>query len=121
MLQLKSELQHKIRKFNLKLGSLVLVKNSAIELLADHKMKPRYLGLMVVIWYLRGGAFILAELDGSVWQNKVAAFRVIPYLTRKEISYNKEVKDLLDTLEESVKALEEKMDTRDLDKISDTE
>ena len=120
-LQLESELQHKIKEFNLKLGSLVLVKNSAIELSADHKMKPRYLGLMVVIWCFRGGAFILAELDESVWQNKVAAFRVIPYLARKEISYNKEVKDLLDAPEESVKALEEKMDTRDLDKISDTE
>jgi len=48
-------------------------------------------------------------------------FRVIPYLARKEISYNKEVKDLLDAPEESVKALEEKMDTRNLDEISDTE
>ena len=63
----------------------------------------------------------MAELDGSVWQNKVAVFRVIPYLARKEISYNKEVKDLLDALEESVKALEEKIDTRDLDKILGTE
>ena len=48
-------------------------------------------------------------------------FRVILYLARKEISYNKEVKDLLDALEESVKALEEKIDTRDLDKILGTE
>ena len=39
MLQLKSELQDKIKKFNLKLGSLVLVKNSAIELSVDCKMK----------------------------------------------------------------------------------
>ena len=37
------------------------------------------------------GAFIPIELDRSVWQNKVATFRVIPYLTRKEISYNKEL------------------------------
>jgi len=65
-------------------------------------------------------AFILAELDRSVWQNKVAAFRVIPYLTWKEISYNKEVKNLLDALKESVKALEEKMNMRDLGKILDT-
>jgi len=91
-LQLESDLQHKIKEFNLKPGSLVLVKNSAIELSADRKMKPRYLGPMVVIRCLRGGAFILAELDRAVWQNRVAAFRVVPYLARKEISYNKEVK-----------------------------
>jgi len=51
-LQLESDLQHKIKEFNLKLGSLVLVKNSAIELSADRKMKPRYLGPIVVIRYL---------------------------------------------------------------------
>ena len=57
----------------------------------------------------------MAELDGSVWQNKVAAFRVIPYLAQKEISYEKEVKQLLDALEESIKALEDKQKTSDLD------
>ena len=30
---------------------------------------------------LRGGAFILAELDGAVWQNRIAAFRVVPNLS----------------------------------------
>ena len=114
-LQLESDLQHKIKEFNLKPGSLVLVKNSAIELSADRKMKPCYLGPMVVIRCLRGGAFILAELDGAVWQNRVAAFRVVPYLARKEISYNKEVKQLLDAPEESICCLEEKMNTSDLD------
>ena len=108
-------MQHKIKEFNLKLGSLVLVKNSAIELSADRKIKPRYLGPMVIICCLKRGAFILAELDGSVWQNKVAAFRVIPYLARKEISYEKEVKRLLDTPEESIKALKNRQETSDLD------
>ena len=67
MLQLESDMQHKIKKFNLKPGSLVLVKNSAIELSADRKMKPRYLEPMVIICCLKEGAFILAELDGFVW------------------------------------------------------
>jgi len=93
----------------------VLVKNSAIELSADRKMKPCYLGPMVVIRCLKGGVFILAELDRAVWQNKVAAFRVIPYLARKEIPYNREVKQLLDAPEESICHLEEKMNTLDLD------
>ena len=80
----------------------MLVKNSAIELSADRKIKPYYLGPMVVIRCLRGGALILAELDGAIWQNKVVAFRVIPYLTKREISYTKEVKQLLDAPEESI-------------------
>jgi len=94
----------------------VLDKNSAIELSADKKMKPRYLGPMVVIRCLRERAFILAKLDKAVWQNKVAAFRVVPYLARKEIPYNKEVKQLLDTPEESICLLKEKMNTSELDK-----
>ena len=95
----------------------MLVKNLAIELSADRKMKPHYLGPMVVIRYLRGGAFILAELDRAVWQNKVAAFSVIPYLARKEISYNKEVKQLLDAPEESIRRLEKKMNISELDEL----
>jgi len=48
-LQLEKDLQHKIHEFDLKPESLVLVKNSAIEMLADRKIKPRYLGPMVVV------------------------------------------------------------------------
>ena len=56
----------------------------------------------------------MAELDSSVWQNKIVAFRVIPYLARKEISYEKEIKRLLDASEESIKALEDRQETLDL-------
>jgi len=69
---------------------------------------------MVVIRCLKGGAFILAELDRAIWQNKIAAFRVIPYLARREISYTKEVKRLLDAPEENIRLLEEKMNILEL-------
>jgi len=72
---------------------------------ADRKMKLRYLGPMIVLRKLCGGAYILAELDGSVWQNRVAAFRVIPYLPRKKIDFIREVQELLNTLEEDLKEL----------------
>jgi len=101
-LQLERDLQHKIEEFNLGPGSLVLVRNSAIEMSADRKMKPRYLGPMVIVRKLQGGAYMLAELDGSVWQNRVATFRVLPYLSRKKLDFNSEVKDLLDASEESL-------------------
>jgi len=68
-LQLEKDLRHKIQEFDLGPGSLVLVKSSAIEMLADRKIKPRYLGPMVVVKKLQGGAYILAELDGAIWQN----------------------------------------------------
>ena len=90
-LQLERDLQHKIEEFDLGPGSLVLVKNLAIEMSADRKMKPRYLGPMVVVRKSQGSAYILAELDSSVWQNKVAAFRVLPYLSRRKLNFNLEV------------------------------
>jgi len=68
-------------------------------------MKPRYLGPMIVVRKLCGGTYILAELDRSVWQNRVAAFQVILYLPRKKIDFTREVQGLLDASEEDLKEL----------------
>jgi len=76
----------------------------------DRKIKPRYLGPMVVVRKSQGNADILVELDSSVWQNKVVAFRVLPYLSRRKLSFNSEVKDLLDALEKSLLELTAKPD-----------
>ncbi|KAI0037609.1 hypothetical protein FA95DRAFT_1506764, partial [Auriscalpium vulgare] len=67
-----------------KRGILVLMRHTAIEKSLNRKMRPRYLGPLVVISRNRGGAYILAELDGSVLDRPIAAFRVIPYFTRRE-------------------------------------
>ncbi|KXN93029.1 hypothetical protein AN958_10083, partial [Leucoagaricus sp. SymC.cos] len=97
---LEEEIKHKIMSNEVTLGDLVLVKNSSIEKSADRKMKPRYLGPMVVIQWHQGGAFLLAELDGSIWINKVAAFRVVPYLVHTCIKFSAHIQEALDTMPE---------------------
>ncbi|KXN90368.1 hypothetical protein AN958_04237 [Leucoagaricus sp. SymC.cos] len=97
----------KIKDYHFKPESLVLVRNTAIEASANRKIKQRYLGPMVVIARGKGRAYILAKMDGSVWQNKVATFRVMPYLARKSILLPRLVTDVLDVLNETLNELKE--------------
>jgi len=74
-----------IKNFDFKRGSLVLMRNSQIEMSLNTKMQPRYTGPLVVISRNTGGAYILCELDGAVLHRPIAAFRIVPYLARKSI------------------------------------
>jgi hypothetical protein len=55
-----------IKDFHFKQGDLVLMQNMQIEKLLNRKMKPRYLGPLIVLSRNRGRVCILCELDGSV-------------------------------------------------------
>jgi len=67
-----------IQEYDFPVGSLILVCNSRIEKELNCKMKPRFLGPMVVVHQTQGGAYILA----AVSRLRYAAFRIIPYLAR---------------------------------------
>src|SRR5882724_4744345 len=62
-----------IQDFNFEVGLLVLVPNSHVEKELNCKTKPRFLGPMVVVHRTQGGAYILAELNGTVSRLRYAA------------------------------------------------
>ena len=57
----------------------------AIEKSLNRKMRARYIGPLIVMSRNKGGAYIISELNGSVFDRLIAAFRVIPYFTQQRI------------------------------------
>ena len=104
---LRYERDHKavIKDYKFKLGDLILVRNTAIEKSLDKKMKARYLGPMVVIRRTKGGSYVIAELNGALWQQKVGAFRCVPYFARKSIELPENVLEWLDISEEGLQKI----------------
>ncbi|EIN06120.1 hypothetical protein PUNSTDRAFT_32250, partial [Punctularia strigosozonata HHB-11173 SS5] len=75
----------KILDYNFDSGALVLVRNSDNEKNLSGKTNPRYLGPMVVVRRNTGGAYVLAELDGSLSRLRYAAARLVPYHAHSRI------------------------------------
>jgi len=94
-----------IKDYKFQPGDLVLIRNTAIESSLNKKMKERYSGPMIIVRTNKGGSYIIAEISGAVWQQKVAKFRVVPYFARRKIDLPEGIMKIID------------MDESDLDKI----
>jgi hypothetical protein len=95
-----------IQDYDFKCGDLVLMRNTAIEKSLSRKFRNRYLGPLIVISRNRGGAYILCELNGSVFHRPIAAFRVIPYFARQSIPLPP-LEELLDISTEHLREMEQ--------------
>ena len=91
-----------MKDFDFERGDLVLYRNTRVEKEASRKSKPRYLGPMVVVRRTKGGAYVLAELDGTVSFTRFAAFRIIPYFPRTNIVIPDIIDDRLPTISDDV-------------------
>src|ERR1700677_421977 len=83
-----------ICNFDFKRGDLVLIRNTKIDKSLNRKMRPCYLGSLIIISRNYRGAYILSELNGTVLHRPVATFRVIPYFACKSIPLPKNFIDI---------------------------
>ena len=107
----EKEHKNKIKDFVFKPKDLVLIHNMAVENSLDKKMKPQYLGPIMVVVQNRGSAYIVAELNDSVWQEKVGAFRIIPYHARRRMELPQDLLNFIDISRETLAELRESTDT----------
>jgi hypothetical protein len=73
------------------------MRNTQIEKSLNTKMHARYIGPLIVVSCNYGGAYILAELDGTVLHRPIAAFHLLPYFARKSIPLPPDIIDINDT------------------------
>ncbi|KNZ79613.1 hypothetical protein J132_08998 [Termitomyces sp. J132] len=100
------EHKYSIKDFKFKPLDLVLVKNMITESLLSAKMLPWFHGPIVVLTRTQGGNYVVAEMDGMVWQERVAVFRVVPYHTRKQLSLPGGIEEWIDMTPAKLKELQ---------------
>lgn len=108
LLRYERDHQHTIKDLNFIPGDLVLVRNTIVESSLDNKVKARYNGPYIVIRRFAGGSYIVSELNGAVFQQKIGAFRLIAYQARHRIELPENLHELIDISAETLKEMEAK-------------
>ena len=72
--QFERQFETRLMHGNYPPGTLVLIRNTAIEKELNRKTKPRYLGPYKVIQQTKGSSYVLAELDGTELSHPITAF-----------------------------------------------
>ncbi|KNZ79540.1 hypothetical protein J132_09268, partial [Termitomyces sp. J132] len=96
--------EYSIKDFKFK-PLLFLVKNMITESLLSAKMLPWFHRSMVVLIRTQGRNYVVAKMDGTVWQERVAAFRVVPYCARKQLSLPGGIQDWINITPAKLKEL----------------
>jgi transposase InsO family protein len=84
--------------------TLVLVRNNPIEnsVSIERKTANRYMGPYRVVRQTQGGSYALAEMDGALLRHNIAAYRLIPYVQRKDLNaWAKEIESSTNMEDES--------------------
>lgn len=98
---------HRIKDFKFDRGSLALLRHTQIEKSLNRKMRSRYLGPVIVLGRNHRGAYLICELDGTVYDHPIAAFRLVPYFARTRIPLPDNFEDI------SAERVREMMRSRD--------
>lgn len=83
----ESKFARRLQKEFHETGSLVLVRNTPIEnsVSIERKTANRYMGPYRVVRRTQGGSYALEEMNGNLLRHTTAAFRLIPYIKRREL------------------------------------
>jgi hypothetical protein len=86
--EFEAKFGRRLRRTSFTPGELVLVRNNPNEntVSINRKIRNRYMGPYSVVRETTGKAYVLKELNGSILRTSVAAFRLIPYVRREQLS-----------------------------------
>jgi hypothetical protein len=98
--------KHVIKDYEFKPGDVVLVRNTVDEGSLSGRNRDRWWGPLVVVRRTKGGAYIVCEFNGAVWQKKIGKFRVIPYQQRRRLTIGPHIERLIDVSQRTLDELE---------------
>ena len=81
-IQFERRFRKRLIKSEYKKGEYVLVRNARRDQEIGGKERSRYWGPFVVKEHTRGEAYRLEEMDGTALDVPIAAYRLLPYITR---------------------------------------